>query len=280
MVFKDEQTNKWSKSTDILILNYWLIGVAWIFFLAMEAGIGYDRRFSAQPLCPHSERDFGRPEWYVATCFTCLGAFLLMVVNGGIKVLYMAPSKARVIHLAALNINAMGLTSAILSVLFEWGGTCVDTLGVASPGAIWPEWLACGPLLIFITLTVVDKPALAAVDWAMMISFFVCLLAGFLIIVPQSEVMGKFWLFVSVVAYVPTLYLPLYDMGAWMKAAYEAVETDADSELDMADLVLITERFAKQRDLSICLSVVLPIFTVVYFLGLYGYLAPLQVRCA
>jgi len=286
MIVKDERTHTLSSSTqssDALLRNVMYFRGAWLFFIVTTAAIGWNRQFSTDPLCPHSDKDFGqgaRPEWYVAACWLSVGAFLILVVNGWIRVHYMAPCKARVVQTAALNINAMGLTSAVLSVAFEWGGTCVDSLGVPTPAAIWPEWLACGPLLLLITLTVVDKPALTTVDWVMLVSFFVCLVAAFCIIFPQSEVTAKCWLFASVVAFMPTLYLPLYDMRGWMKAAYGEDDAEAGTHFDLADLALIAERFAKQRDMSIFLTVVLPLFPLVYFGGMYGYLDHLQVTRA
>jgi hypothetical protein len=31
--------------------------------------------------------------------------------------------------------------------MMNWGGLCIDKLGVASPGAIWAEFVATGRLL-------------------------------------------------------------------------------------------------------------------------------------
>ena len=41
---------------------------------------------------------------------------------------------------------------------------------------------------------------------------------------------------------------------------------------------MISERFAKQRDLSIWLTIILPLYTVAYLMQWYNYLDYLQVR--
>ena len=249
-----------------------LISIAWFQFIVYEVYIEYDRRFSAQPLCPHSERDFGRPEWYLGTNCAALGGFAILFLALSIKIYAMEEgSKARYVLFTAINIVAMSMTANYLSVAFEWGGFCVDALGVPSPAAIWGEWIAGGPLLIFITVTIVDKPTLTSVDWVMLVAFWLCIVTGFFIIIPQSVVVGRFWLFMSWLAYAPTFYLPFYKMGAPLANGNTA------QPLEMFELQVMSERYATQRDLSICLSLMLPTFPIFYGLCCYGYLTPLQV---
>ena len=80
---------------------------------------------------------------------------------------------------------------------------------VASPAAIWGEWIACGPLLIFVVVTLDNKPRLGRMDWVLMGSFFLCMVAGFFIIIPSSEALGIFWLVVSFMAYLPSIFSTL-----------------------------------------------------------------------
>ena len=168
-----------------------VLAQAWIQFIAYEAFLGYDQYFSPQPLCPHTEEDFGRPAWYVAINYCCLGGFVMIWLALAIKISVMEASKARSVMIVALNIVSMGTIATVLAVIFEWGGVCVDMLNVASPAAIWAEWIACGPLLIFITVTVVDKPNLSQTDLFLMVSFWVCLVTGFFIIIPADLVIGE-----------------------------------------------------------------------------------------
>eukprot|EP00596_Hydrurales_sp_CCMP1899_P003636 CAMPEP_0119051700 /NCGR_PEP_ID=MMETSP1177-20130426/73233_1 /TAXON_ID=2985 /ORGANISM="Ochromonas sp, Strain CCMP1899" /LENGTH=828 /DNA_ID=CAMNT_0007031009 /DNA_START=692 /DNA_END=3175 /DNA_ORIENTATION=+ len=153
----------------------------------------------------------------------------------------------------------MGTVATILALCFEWGGVCIDVLGVASPAAIWGEWIASGPLLIFITVTIIDKPHLTRLDWFFMITFFLCLVAGFLIIIPQSYGLGLFWLAVSCLTYVPVLGLPWYDS-----------DIRPIVELEGRALHIFAEGYAKRYNLVMELTIVLPLYTVNYLVALSG----------
>lgn len=72
---------------------------------------------------------------------------------------------------------------------------------VASSSNIWAEWVACGPLLVFITVALDHKSQLSRTDWVLMVSFAICTIAGFLIIIPGSYGVGVFLL--SCVQYCP-----------------------------------------------------------------------------
>lgn len=177
--------------------------VAWSFFIIFQIAIGCDRYLSTQPLCPYTDKDY--PDWYWYTCFSCLGGFILIWLVLAIKLFQLERGPHQVPLLVALSIVSMGTIATFLSLVFVWGGVCIDVLNVASPAAIWGEWMACGPLLLFITLTIVDKPNLSAWDWSFMITFFTCLLTGFFIIIPQSYGAGAFWLTISCLTYIPVL---------------------------------------------------------------------------
>ena len=59
------------------------------------------------------------------------------------------------------------------------------SLGVASPAAIWGEWIGTGHLLVFIPLSI-GKNNLTATQWMTIHSFTLCLVFGFLIILPYG----------------------------------------------------------------------------------------------
>jgi signal transduction histidine kinase len=154
----------------------------------------------------------------------------------------------------------MGLIATILAVTFEWGGTCIDILNVASPASIWGEWCACGPLLIYINVTIIEKGQFSKIDWILFICFFTCLIAGFFIIIPSSIRVGQFWLTVSCITYIPVLYLPFYDDGVSPTIqVWENTNTE-----------LLPMRYAKRTNIARWLSVVLPIYTVIYLVALWG----------
>jgi hypothetical protein len=253
-------TDTLSKKFERSLLEKWWLHFTvggWIIFLILELSVGFDRFFSKRPLCPHSDHYY--PEWYWRTNFGCLGGFILILCVLFMKLFQLKPGSKRIPLLVAFNIVTMGTVATILALCFEWGGVCIDVLGVASPAAIWGEWIASGPLLIFITVTIVDKPHLTRLDWFFMITFFLCLVAGFLIIIPQSYGLGLFWLAVSCLTYVPVLVLPWYDS-----------DIRPIVELEGRALHIFSEGYAKRFNLVMELTIVLPLYTVNYLVALSG----------
>ena len=89
-----------------------------------------------------------------------------------------ASPETKVPLFVALNIVIIGLVANVLTValaLWDGGGVCIDVLNVASIAPIWGEWMTCGPLLIFVTVTIAHKVYFTNMDVIMMVSFFVCL---------------------------------------------------------------------------------------------------------
>ena len=183
--------------------------IAWIIFIGFQTFVYCDRQFAVEPLCPHSDASYD--QWYFYSIFASLGGFCMIFVVLCLKILQVGATKSRIPLLVALQIVLMGLVANVLLAFWDWGGVCIDVLNVASPSIVWGEWFAGGPLLVFITVTIVDKPHLTKIDWFLMISFFVCLVCGFLIILPAQKSVGQFWLAMSCLTYLPLLYLPFYD---------------------------------------------------------------------
>ena len=143
---------------------------------------------------------------------------------------------------------------------------------VASRPAIWGEWISCGPLLIFIVVSLDNEPRLRNVDWMMMGSFFVCLTAGLLINFPKSIAMGTFWLVVSFATFLPTLLLPYYchPSNVWQGAAALA-EDQALVQVNSVQYTLI-----RRYELAWLLTIMDPIFGIIYLLALCGLITPAQ----
>jgi hypothetical protein len=195
-------------------------------------------------------------------------------------IIRMGSSQKRTPLLVALNIVSMGTIATLIALVWNWGGVCVDVLNVASPAAIWGEWIACGPLLVFITVTVDNKPRLTKMDWFMMVTFFLCLITGLFIIPPQPFGLAQFWLFVSCLTYAPLLYLPWYtndDMGSGSGQGQEVHSLIAEDEAQQrqdsdnhAKSISKIEHGRERYYLSVWLTIILPIFTVNYLAGLWG----------
>ena len=173
------------------------VSIAWVIFIVFQLGLGIDRTVNGKKsLCPHSDASYPVWYWYINMC--CLGGFILIWLALVMKIAFMEDGgKFRASLMVAIHIVTMGTVSTILATLFEAGGVCIDVLNTASPAAIWGEWIACGPLLLFITLGIVDKTEFSWLDWFMMWSFEICLWAGFFIIPAQPYASGVFWLIIS-----------------------------------------------------------------------------------
>ena len=105
-------------------------------------------------------------------------------------------------------------------------------------------------------------------DWFLMGTFFVCLVAGFFIIIPSSKALGIFWLVVSCVTYLPVLYLPWYcKNGSTVQLA------TADG--DIIDLG-VQHIFSKKQKLAWVLTIILPLYTVNYLIALGGGITPIE----
>jgi hypothetical protein len=240
--------------------RYWLhyIAFAWAQFVAFEMGLTLDRKKSKVPLCPYSDKDY--PPWFWYTIMGCLGGFIMIWLALFFKIVTLSANEQRIPLFVAINIVSMGTIATILA-LFDEPGVCIDVLGVASPGPIWGEWLACGPLLIVITLSIVNKPEFNRIDRALIITFWFCLLAGFLIIIPQPYEAGMFWFLLSCLTYLPVLYLPCYG------ADVDAYVIDSNDK-DVTVLRTASARLAQRYNLSMWLTVVLPLYTVNYIVAL------------
>ena len=107
-----------------------------------------------------------------------------------------------------------------------------------------------------------------------MISFFICLIAGFFIIIPQNYALAVFWLVVSCLTYLPLLYLPCYvkTYSRWVYTDLRMETTFVGSDRSNS----ISQRYAQRYNLTIVLSVLLPLYTVNYLLALAGYINPAQ----
>jgi hypothetical protein len=247
--------------------KYWLtyVGFAWFQFIAFEMGLTLDKHHSKNPLCPYSDRDY--PIWFWYIVVACLGGFIMIWLALFFKIVTIAQSEQRTPLYVAINIVSMGTIATIIA-LFDDPGVCIDILGVASPGPIWGEWIACGPLLIIITLSIVDKPEFSRLDWGLIITFWFCLVAGFFIVIPQNYAAGMFWFLVSCITYLPVLYLPFY------KADVDPGVMNASN--DDTSFKIVAARFAQRDNLSMWLTLVLPLFTVNYIIAMANGFGPAE----
>ena len=245
------------------------VAVAWIQFIAFELGMVIDRFYSKEPLCPHSDHDY--PRWYWNLMWCCLGGFVMIWLSLLMKVLSVTKDQQSPL-MVALHIVSMGMIATFIPCFVD-AGVCIDVLNVASPAPIWGEWIACGPLLLFITLTIVDKSSLNRVDIFIMICFWLCLITGWFIIFPQPYESGMFWFLVSCVTYIPVLYLPFYSASSDSTVCTDHLQP-ANQDTSLTKIFIA--RFAQRRNLSLWLTVVLPLYTVNYIVALAGGYGPAE----
>jgi len=245
------------------------VGSAWTFFIVYMLGMGLDKTLNGpKALCPYTDEDY--PEWYWWINMNVLGGFIIIWLVLVMKIATVSnEGNYRTPLYVALNIVTMGTIATVLATLFNAGGVCIDVLGVATPAAIWGEWIACGPLLFFITLTIISKSALNRIDWIIIITFELCLITGFFIIPAQPYESGVFWLLVSCITYLPALYMPFYDPAT---DSTIIVVSENDKFKTMA------ERYAQRRNLSIWLTIVLPLYTVNYIVAWAGGYGPAETK--
>jgi len=237
---------------------------SWIIFICFQICIQIDHTYSKHPLCPHTDEIY--PKWYWTVCLATMGGFICTWIVLLTRLMNSPSSFENAPTYTAFNVVSMGTLATVLSVFFNWGGVCIDVLGVASPAAIWGEWCACGPLLIFITVTMVDKPELSWMDWFLMTTFFICLITGFLIIIPQPYGWAVFWLVVSCLTYLPLIYLPFYVKQ--FDNLIHPDEENIDKYSESSDQ--LNQRYAQRYNVTLLLTFMLPLYTVNYLVALFG----------
>ena len=75
---------------------------------------------------------------------------------------------------------------------------------------MWGEWFANCPMMAFLVIILAGKEELSKKDRTIITSAFVCILCGFLPIIPQPEFVGYGWIAASVIASLPVFLLPRY----------------------------------------------------------------------
>ncbi len=122
---------------------------------------------------------------------------------------------------------------------------------MATPAVMWGDWLCNGPVIVFLIIALEGKKELNMMDQTIIFSFFLCLLCGFMRIIPQPKVLGYIWFAVSCLLLTPTLLLP------WYLSNHSSGETVPD--IESGDLKSIVAK--KQQQKQVCLSVWLIVIT-------------------
>lgn len=85
------------------------------------------------------------------------------------------------IYTAVLTVNSIAASAFLLTFIMNYGGICTDVFGVVSTTPQWAEWLVTVPLMVYMTLTIEDKPALTTRDKMILGVFVLAIAFGFLL---------------------------------------------------------------------------------------------------
>lgn len=259
--------NKTTALRGSVLQRYWraLSVASWIFYAVFVIALWNGN--TNDPLCSDTAKDY--PPWYWNACSAVLASFITIILVVLNKIFGVKVEHEKVPLYFGLNIVFRGSLSTALILFFQWGGICVDALGVATPAPLWPEWCANGPLIIFITLTIVDKPTLSKMDIFFMVTFFLSLISGFMII-GQSKGVGEVWLFVSCAAYAPLLCIPWYTRR--QTTFKKDLENGAAGLFDDAAEEMLAARHKQQQCLVYWVSIIFPFFTINYIAAYLNFI--------
>ena len=154
---------------------------AWIIFIIYEVFIELDYQYSKSPICPYSHDSY--PAMYWNSMYFILGGFVMILAN--IVTRFFTTNKEdfnkRFLYWIAFHMIFISSISTALTIIFNFGGVCIDHLNVASSASVWGEWIACGPILIFTTIGLVKQTSISVEDTFLILSFVLSLIGGFLL---------------------------------------------------------------------------------------------------
>eukprot|EP01035_Chromulina_nebulosa_P069333 gene69333-biopygen22402 len=125
-------------------------------------------------------------------------------------------------------------------------------------------------MIIFLLLALTEKKDLSETDLAIVISFFMCMVFGFLPIIPQPRYLAYLWIALSAVACLPVMYLPWYVSRQGQEKAYDTL----DLEEARSDQMNNTKRHLMQYSLAIWMAIVCPLFPLNYLLAATKVIGP------
>lgn len=194
------------------VLQKWwktLIACSWAIFLSYEAAIGLDFYLSEFPICPHVPDNYHIMYW--EGMYFIMGGFCMILAS--IIVRFVTTNENDTdkffLYWISLHIITISCISTLLTIVYNWGGICMDGLHVASSAAVWGEWFACSPLILFITITMPSNDRIRTKDIILIVTFMLALFLGFSIIY-VSSIAGIFLFCIATLCTVPTLLIPYY----------------------------------------------------------------------
>lgn len=101
--------------------------VAWALFLAMQIFGGLSHRSLNTRLCRYESKSFHI--WYKYVGFSIVGVFGIIWTIFLWRIVQRKSNPDISPYVAYFNVISMGLITSILSLIFDWGGICMDGFG-------------------------------------------------------------------------------------------------------------------------------------------------------
>ena len=100
-------------------------------------------------------------------------------------------------------------------------------------------------------------------DWFLMISIFICIAAGFCIIIPQPFVSAVMCLVVAGISFLPFLFLPYYVSRLYRSSLLTLEILEENS-------IMVSQRHAHQYRVAFCVTIAMSLFFLNYLIALFG----------
>lgn len=241
-------------------------GLAWVFFSVSHVALGLDKAFSENPICPNTGTHGS------SVSFMALGG-LIITWAGVLTRLILVKSTDRFSDgritpvLVSFQVLSMSCVSIFLQTVFNFGGTCVDALGVTSHAPMWFLLATTVPLLLYLMITLVDKSKFDKEDYIVMACPFFGLICGFLLVLKQPRWVTIIFLLVAICTCMLLSVYPLFIMrGVNLKSLEE-----------MPNGRKVVQQHLRRHQLAVFLALGSSLFGVVYFVALFGFMSPTEI---
>lgn len=244
----------WTVVPKLLLLN-----------LFLNVILGLDYYYSDTPVC---NDPYVFESWVWIVDYTICVCFILTVV---LNLNRLISSRGQLSHelSAALVTNIctglMAGTANVLTVAFNYGGTCRDMFGVQTPATQWPEWFTTVPYLIYTAVAVENKQKLDSSDIGVIFAMAMCILTGALLNLPLPMGVAIGLLVVSCVC-----MLAVVAMVVRVQRANREVIDENDDKMVRAHKIAIA---AQSRNLAWLCLVGMPVLPLLYFLRVFDVLS-------
>jgi len=189
-----------------------------------------------------------------------LGGYLIIDLMVLYKIYQLPSGTKRIPQWVSFHCSLMGTASTLLSIGWNWGGLCVDSLGFTIPAAMWGEWMATGPLCVFVLVALGDQKRLSLHECITFASFILCIVCGFSVLFPQPSASAGILLGLAFLFYVPVLLMPFLPT----MHATPACSTELEFKYAL-------RRQSMQYNLAVLLAWVLfPVFPIFFILSAAG----------